>query len=221
MKNKKSIITMWVLAFISPIMFLAAYSYLPEKVPIHWNAQGQVDNYGSKAMAAFLFFLPILLALMFQFLPKIDPKKQNYVKFQKYYDIFAIFFTAFFVVVNGVMLTETLRPGTLSIGLIISIGVSLMLIVLGNMMGKIKHNYFMGIKTPWTLADPDVWNKTHRVGGIMWVVIGILALITSFISTIAFAVVILAGALGSTVVLFILSYVWFKKAHPDGDTDKK
>lgn len=56
MKNKKSIITMWVLAFISPVMFLAAYSYLPESVPIHWNAQGQVDNYGSKAMAAFIFF---------------------------------------------------------------------------------------------------------------------------------------------------------------------
>lgn len=172
-------------------------------------------------MAAFIFFLPILLALMFQFLPKIDPKKQNYVKFQKYYDIFAIFFIAFFVVVNGVMLTEILKPGTLSIGLVISIGVSLMLIVLGNMMGKIKHNYFMGIKTPWTLADPDVWNKTHRVGGIMWVVIGILALITSFISTVIFSVIILVGALGSTVVLYILSYVWFKKRHPDGDTDKK
>lgn len=221
MKNKKSIITMWVLAFISPIMFLAAYSYLPESVPIHWNAQGQVDNYGSKAMAAFIFFLPLLLALMFQFLPKIDPKKQNYVKFQKYYDIFAIFFIAFFVVVNGVMLTEILKPGTLSIGLVISIGVSLMLIILGNMMGKIKHNYFMGIKTPWTLADPDVWNKTHRVGGIMWVVIGILALITSFISTVIFSVILLVGALGSTVVLYILSYVWFKKRHPDGDTDKK
>lgn len=221
MKNKKSIITMWVLAFISPIMFLAAYSYLPESVPIHWNAQGQVDNYGSKAMAAFIFFLPLLLALMFQFLPKIDPKKQNYVKFQKYYDIFAIFFIAFFVVVNGVMLTEILKPGTLSIGLVISIGVSLMLIVLGNMMGKIKHNYFMGIKTPWTLADPDVWNKTHRIGGIMWVVIGILALITSFISTVIFSVILLVGALGSTVVLYILSYVWFKKRHPDGDTDKK
>lgn len=221
MKNKKSIITMWVLAFISPVMFLAAYSYLPESVPIHWNAQGQVDNYGSKAMAAFIFFLPLLLALMFQFLPKIDPKKQNYVKFQKYYDIFAIFFIAFFVVVNGVMLTEILKPGTLSIGLVISIGVSLMLIVLGNMMGKIKHNYFMGIKTPWTLADPDVWNKTHRIGGIMWVVIGILALITSFISTVIFSVILLVGALGSTVVLYILSYVWFKKRHPDGDTDKK
>lgn len=221
MKNKKSIIIMWVLAFVSPIMFLAAYSYLPESVPIHWNAQGQVDNYGSKAMAAFIFFLPLLLALMFQFLPKIDPKKQNYVKFQKYYDIFAIFFIAFFVVVNGVMLTEILKPGTLSIGLVISIGVSLMLIVLGNMMGKIKHNYFMGIKTPWTLADPDVWNKTHRVGGIMWVVIGILALITSFISTVIFSVILLVGALGSTVVLYILSYVWFKKRHPDGDVDKK
>ena len=221
MKNKKSIITMWVLAFISPVMFFAAYSYLPESVPIHWNAQGQVDNYGSKAMAAFIFFMPLLLALILQLLPKIDPKKQNYVKFQKYYDIFAIFFIAFFVVVNGVMLTETLKPGTLSIGLVISIGVSLMLIVLGNMMGKIKHNYFMGIKTPWTLADPDVWNKTHRVGGIMWVVIGILALITSFISTVIFSVILLVGALGSTVVLYILSYVWFKKRHPDGDADKK
>ncbi len=221
MKSKKSIITMWVLAFISPIMFLAAYSYLPENVPIHWNAQGQVDNYGSKTMAAFLFFLPLLLALMFQFLPKIDPKKQNYVKFQKYYDIFAIFMTAFFDVVNGVMLTETLRPGTLSMGLILSIGVSLMLIVLGNMMGKIKHNYFMGIKTPWTLADPDVWNQTHRVGGIMFVIIGIIALITGFISTMAFAMVILVGSLGSTAVLFILSYVLFKKRHPDGDNDKK
>lgn len=221
MKNKKSIITMWVLALISPVMFLAAYSRLPETMPIHWNAQGQVDGYGSRMTAAITFFLPLLLALMFQFLPKIDPKKKNYEKFQKYYDIMAIFMTVFFVVVNGVVLTETLKPGTVSIGTIISVLVSVMFIVLGNMMGKIKHNYFMGIKTPWTLADPDVWNKTHRVGGIMWVVIGIVSLVAAFVSLPVCLAVITVGAIGSTVLLYILSYIWFKKIHPDGNNDKK
>lgn len=211
MKNKLSVATMWILALLPLAVFLILYARLPETVPIHWNAAGEIDGYGSKLTAGVLFLITPALALMFQFLPKIDPKKQNYEKFSKYYDYFAIFMMVFMGIVNLITLSEAFKPGKLSVDTVISVLVSVMFIFFGNAMGKIKHNYFVGIKTPWTIADPDVWNKTHRIGGIIWVVLGILCLITTFISPIAFIAVMLIGALGSTAYLFIMSYIWFKR----------
>ena len=105
-----------------------------------------------------------LMALALQFVPRIDPKRDNYVKFQRYYDQFAIFLELFFLAVFGLSVAESLRPGTVSIGRMVTALVSVLLVLLGNMMGKIKHNYFFGIRTPWTLADPDVWVRTPLPG---------------------------------------------------------
>ena len=109
-------------------------------------------------------------------------------------------------------MAETLRPGTVSIGRAMTALISILLILLGNMMGKIKHNYFFGIRTPWTLADPDVWNRTHALGGKLWFALGIVLLPCSLLlPEQAFFVVLMGGLLGTTALVIVLSYLWYRQ----------
>ena len=171
MKSRRNIALLWAFSVVPAIILIIVYQKLPERVPTHFGFDGVVDAYGPRSTLWLLAGLGPLIALMLQFLPRIDPKGQNYRVFQKYYDLFAIFVELFLLAVFGMVVTETLRPGTVAIGRMVTALVSIMLILLGNMMGKIKHNYFFGIRTPWTLADPDVWTRTHSLGascGLPW-----------------------------------------------------
>ena len=212
MKNKRMLALMYGFAAVPVIVLLLTYGKLPEIVPTHFGIDGTPDAYGPKRTMIFLALLPALLGLLMQYLPRIDPRRQAYAKFQKYYDLFAVFMTVFMTVLFLVILKETMHPGTVSIGRIITAMVACLFIVMGNMMGKVKHNYLFGIKTPWTLADPDVWTRTHSLGGKIWFVIGILMLPAALLlKEQAFFVLLMAGVLGSTVFLFVISYVFFKQ----------
>lgn len=212
MKSKRNIAVMWVFSLIPAIILTAIYGRLPETVPTSFGFDGTINAYGSKATLWMLVGMGPLMALLFQFMPRIDPRKRNYEKFQKYYDGFAIFMELFLLGITGMMLAEILRPGTVSIGRAVTVLVCLLLILMGNMMGKIKHNYFFGIKTPWTLADPDVWNRTHRAGGRMWFVMGVLLLpCCLLLPEKVFFILMMGGLLGSTALLFVLSYLWYRQ----------
>ena len=134
------------------------------------------------------------------------------MKFQKYYDFFAVFMTVFVTVVFLIATRETLHPGSVSVGRIVTAMVACLFIVIGNMMGKIKHNYLFGIKTPWTLADPDVWVRTHSLGGKIWFIFGILMLPAALLlKEQVFFWLLMAGLLGSVIVLFAASYLFFRQ----------
>lgn len=214
MKSKRNIALVWGISLIPVIILMIVYGKMPETVPTNFGFDGEVNAYGSKSTLWLLAGMGVLMAALFQFMPLIDPRKRNYAKFQKYYDGFAIFMELFLLGTNCLMYTEILRPGTVSIGRAVTVLISLLFILMGNMMGKIKHNYFFGIKTPWTLADPDVWNRTHRVGGRMWFVIGVLLLpCCLLLPEKVFFVLLMVGILGSTVLLFALSYLWYRGKH--------
>ena len=216
MKSRRNIAVMWVFALIPLIVLTIIYAKLPETVPTRFGFDGTVNAYGSKATLWMLVGMGPLMAVLFQFMPKIDPRKRNYAKFQKYYDVFAIFMELFLLGVSSMMFVEILQPGTVSIGRAVTVLVCLLFILLGNMMGKIKHNYFFGIKTPWTLADPDVWNRTHRAGGRMWFVIGVLLLpCCLLLSEKVFFILLMASILGSSAVLFLLSYLWYRQKNQE------
>ena len=176
MKSKLSIAAMWLLAFVPLVLVAALYRLLPDQVPMHWGFDGVVSRYGSKNELWFLAALGPVFALLFQFLPRLDPKKRSYERFQKYYEAFAVVMTAFIAVIMGIALVESFRPGTLSVGRAVSILLGLLFVFLGNMMGKIKPNYFFGVRTPWTLADPDVWNRSHRLAGRLFFLAGLVIL---------------------------------------------
>ena len=128
--------------------------------------------------------LPVLLVVMyflFELLPKIDPRKENYLEFKKVYSIIKV---AIMLVLFSVYILASLSAlgYAISISFWVPFIIGLLFIVLENYFGKIRNNYFVGIRTPWTLANEEVWNKTHRLGGKLFILGGLLMMIMDFVT---------------------------------------
>jgi len=148
-------------------IFLGVYFYplLPERIASHWGADGAVNGYTSKFWG--LFLMPCIMVFMialFAILPAIDPLKKNVVEFRKYYNLLVTGIIGFLFYVN--MLTLFWNTGEkFSMTAAIMIPLAGLWYLIGAMLPKTKQNWFMGIRTPWTLADEGVWDKTHVLGG--------------------------------------------------------
>ncbi|MDF2524731.1 MAG: putative integral rane protein, partial [Clostridiales bacterium] len=130
------------------------------------------------------FFIPLMeifMTLVFVFLPKFDPKKENYAKFNKAYTVFMFVMVVFFTAIQLVILGVSMGADFIKVDTIVKLLVGLLILIIGNLMPKLKHNYFMGIKTPWTLSSESVWLKTHRHGGVVWFAAGVLMVLLAFI----------------------------------------
>jgi len=170
-----------IIVVISFIVGVLAYPHLPDQVPNHWNAAGEIDGYTNRFQGAFMLPLTLLgMFILFLVIPKIDPKRANFAKMGRVYWTVSFAFMLFMGV---------LYLGTLGVALgyieelpsLIYIGIGALFIILGNYMGKVKHNYMFGIRTPWTLASEEVWHKTHRFSGPLWVIGGILFFFVGFL----------------------------------------
>lgn len=157
---------------ISPLIFyLYIWNSLPTTIPIHFDAQGNPNNYGSRSYIAItILFLTVGSYFFLKYIPKIDPKK-NFIIFQdtfyKLRVILALFFsTISFIIINSV------KHGETSTSLILII-ISLIISLLGNYMGNVRPNYFIGIRTPWTLDNELIWKRTHYLTGRLWFISGI------------------------------------------------
>lgn len=196
-----------------PFIYLASiWNSLPESVPIHWDGNGEIDGYESKyALLLIPLVLPFLTYLLFTYIPKIDPKGKISAMGKKYENIkflLVLFmsFLALFIIYSSKSQTVT-NPNILFILL------GMLFTVLGNYMKTIKPNYFIGIKTPWTLENEDVWKSTHRLGGKLWFIGGLLIILLSLIldkkmNTIFFIIIICM----MSIIPIVYSYLEFKKA---------
>jgi uncharacterized membrane protein len=190
------------------------YAHFPERVITHWGLNGEPNGYSGRAFAAFFFpALFIAMYFLFVFLPRLDPKKERYAEFAKVYDVFRNFILAFMVVIYFIASFSNLGLN-LNINLFVPAAVGLLFIVLGNYMGKIKPNWFVGIRTPWTMSSETVWNKTHRFGGKVFILGGLLMIISGAAPLawrlplfIADIIVLLLG----TVVYSYIAYLQEKK----------
>ena len=212
MKSKKCIAAMWLLALLPLLLMAVFYARLPDRVPMHWGFDGEIDRYGSKNELWLIGALGPLFALLFQFLPRLDPKKRNYEKFHTCYEAFALVLVAFITVMMGVALLESFRPGTVFVGRVVSALVGSLFVFIGNLMGKVKPNFFLGIRTPWTLSDPDVWNRTHRLGGGLFFLAGLATVASAFLlpEQVTFWV-LMAGVLAAALIPAVMSYVWYRR----------
>ena len=212
MKSKKRIAAMWLLALLPLLLMAVFYARLPDRVPMHWGFDGEIDRYGSKNELWLIGALGPLFALLFQFLPRLDPKKRNYERFHTYYEAFALVLVAFIAVMMGVALLESFRPGTVSVGRVVSALVGSLFVFIGNLMGKVKPNFFLGIRTPWTLSDPDVWNRTHRLGGGLFFLAGLATVASALLlpEQVTFWV-LMAGVLAAALIPAVMSYVWYRR----------
>jgi uncharacterized membrane protein len=147
---------------------------LPERIPVHWNFSGEVDRWGSgKVHAVFFSVLVIGMYLLFLFIPYLDPKKARYEQFSKTYHIFKSIIIFFLFLIYLIASLNGLGYN-ISVAFWVPVLIGILFIIIGNYMGKIKSNWFVGIRTPWTLSSEEVWNKTHRFGGKMFILAGLL-----------------------------------------------
>jgi len=206
---KKLILSIIVISFI-----LAGYAYYnidSDNVASHWNASGSVDGHMSKFFGLFLLPLTLLgLFLLYWVIPKIDPLKKNIAKFRKYYDglIFLICLLLFYMF--GLLIVYNLGY-TFNMTNLVLPGLGLFFFVMGHFMKKIKRNWFMGIRTPWTISSDEVWEKTHVLGGKIFKIIGVMILLGLFIPGEVFFPIFLTSVLGMVVFLFVYSYWLYRK----------
>ena len=203
-------IIVWVVIALSILGTIFIYPSLPEQIPIHWNLQGEVDNYGGKVSAFLTALLPLIIAVLLIVIPRVDPRRDSYKKHQKAYEIVVNVLLIFFVLIHWATMLAALGY-EINIGLFIGIVVGILFIVIGNYMGQIRHNYTFGIRTPWTLANEQVWVKTHRLGKWVFIISGVLFIINGIVANTIVFIASIIYLIGSLLYLTLYSYLEFRK----------
>lgn len=210
MKNKSTIYNI-ILIIIAFSVSIILYNKLPNQMPMHWNIAGEINRYGSKSFAAFLPPVLMLLVWLGMLLtPKIDPKKDNYSKFDKSYNII-INVTLTFLFILHISVIGVSLGYNVQINRVIPFMLGILFVFIGNYLPKSKPNFFYGIKTPWTLTNEDTWKKTHRLGGKLFVLSGAIIIISSlfFNKNLQFIVVIISIFIAG-IIPVIASYFYSK-----------
>lgn len=213
-------ITTWIALSIVVLQILIAfvsYPFLPAQIPSHWNAAGEIDEYLPKAIGLALFpVISIFIYFLVRFLVGLGPMlgKQNQRANMQIISIVLVGEVLLMLVLELVTIAAALRLAV-NMNFIICIALSALFIFIGNYFGKFRRNFWAGIRTPWTLASDQVWERTHRIGGWLFVGMGLLGLLMSFIPFLQ-----LWGLLGLLllviVFLFVYSYVIFHRLESSG-----
>jgi len=194
------------------LMFLAGvlvYPHLPERIPMHWNMHGQIDSWGQRSVPN-LFFQPLVvlgMILLAWALPRIDPFKRSYQRFKGSYYLIIDVIVAFMALLYGITLYAAFHE-TLPVGTIVPASVGLLLAIMGNQLSKVRRNFFIGFRTPWTLASETVWVRTHRIGGRLFMLAGLGAALAAFLpapwNMIVFMACLMGAALGTTLTSYLI-----------------
>lgn len=209
MLAKKDIIPI-VIIIIALIVGAWLYPSLPERIPVHWNSQGEADGWGSKDFG--VFFLPILalgVYLLMTFIPRIDPLKKNYEKFKKPYFYFKLLLSLFFVFLYFFTLCSV-SGFEINIAYFMLPAFSFLFILMGAMLPKLKRNYFIGIRTPWTIHSDIVWEKTHKFSSKIFIAAGTISLVGMIFPSFAFSIFITA-VIAAAIVCVAYSYFLFRR----------
>ena len=195
-------------------MFVAAaiaWPHASDRIPVHWNINGQVDRYGGRFEGLLLMPLVALgLYVLMLVLPRIDPGRANYARFRGAYNAIRIALLAMFGVFD-IVVRKAALTGQANVSRIAPLAIGVLMVFLGSLLGKIRPNWFIGVRTPWTLSSKVSWVRTHRVGGWLFMLTGMATILASFVSShLAFWIVI-AGAISGTVGLVVYSYLQWRQ----------
>lgn len=213
MSNKTSFIVSLVLIAAALVAGLVLYPRLPDPMPSHWNAAGEVDGYMSKFWGVFLMpIITVALVLLFLVIPQIDPLKANIAKFRGAFNWFIVAFVVYMLFVYGLTLAAALGS-QFNMTYMLLPAVGLLFIGIGYMMGKAKRNFFIGIRTPWTLSSETVWDETHKLGAKMFMIAGAVTIVSAFLGE--FGVwLLLAAILTAVFVPIVYSYLLWRRENP-------
>jgi uncharacterized membrane protein len=193
-------------------MFVAsivAWPFADDSIPVHWNASGDVDRYGGKFEG--LMLLPLIavgLWALLAVLPRFDPGRANYASFAGTYTTVRAAVLVFLGGLHGLLIATALGA-EIDIARVIVIAVGVLFVLLGNLLGKFRPNYFAGIRTPWTLSSARSWTATHRVGGRVFIAGGLGFIAMGIVMQPWLLIATLVAFFGGVAWLFFYSYrVW-------------
>ncbi len=191
---------------------LLLWNRLPDQIASHWNIHDQVDGYLPKFWGVFMLPLVALgMFVLFLAIPSIDPLKANIAQFREAFNLFIVLIVGFMLYLYGLTLAWSLGYDNFKMSGALLPAIGLLFIFIGLMMRQAKRNFFIGIRTPWTLSSDTVWNETHRIGAVLFMISGALAFIGGFFGGMTAFWLMFAPLVGSTAFLLIYSYVLYRR----------
>ena len=179
----------------------AVYHRLPERIPTHWDMDGQIDRWDSRLVGAFI--VPVLMLLLWTVArkpPAIGDRGESFTHFAKTYELMTTSMLAFLALVHAAMVGGALG-WDVSVPRVLPLGIGALFVIMGNVLPRVRRNWIIGIRTPWTLSNDRVWSRTHRAGGAVLTISGVVIALAFFLDGIrAFGLmigVVLAAAIGT------------------------
>ena len=210
MTTRTTTIISLVLIAVATLAGVLLWNRLPDPMPAHWNSAGEIDGYMSKFWGVFLMpIITIALLGLFLIIPRIDPLKANIDKFIGIFNGFILVFVAYMLYLYALILFAALgTPFNMTVMLLPVVG--LLFIGIGYMMGKAKRNFFIGIRTPWTLSSETVWDETHKLGSKLFMLGGAVTIVSAFLGETGIWIMLAAMFIAAFVPI-VYSYVLYQR----------
>lgn len=210
MKGRNAYLTAVALVVVSFVLSAYYYPRMPDQIASHWNASGNVDGTMPKLWG--LFLLPTMTAgllVLFAAIPRIDPLRENIADFREYYDLFVLLFVAFMLYVHVLTILWNLGY-RFDFTMVLSPAIGVLFYFIGTLMSRVEPNWFVGVRTPWTLSNDDVWKKTHMRAGPLFKIAGVIAVLGVLVPDYAIFLVVVPVLLVS-IYLVAYSYVEYRR----------
>ena len=212
MSTRTTTILVLVMIAAATLAGLLLWNRLPDQMASHWNIDDQVDGYMPKFWGVFLLPLITLgLMVLFLFVPSIDPLKANIAQFREAFNLFIVLMVGFMLYIYGLTLAWSLGYTNFRMSGAMLPAIGLLFIFIGFLMRQAKRNFFIGIRTPWTLSSDTVWNETHRIGAMLFMISGALAFLGGLFGGNTAFWMMFAPIIGSTLFLLVYSYMLYQR----------
>ena len=211
MNIKTTSIIVLTLIAIALVAGLSLWNQLPDQMASHWNSNDQVDGYISRFWGVFLMpLITLIMFVLFLVVPGIDPLKANIAQFREAFNIFIALMVAFMLYVHGLTLVWSLGYQDFKMSAAMLPFMGILFIAIGYLLRQAKRNFFIGIRTPWTLSSDSVWDKTHQLGSTLFIVSGAFAILGGFFGGMTAIWLMFVPLIGSSLFLVVYSYVLYR-----------
>ncbi len=212
MNTRTTTIIVLLMVIAATIVGVVLWNRLPDPMASHWGPNDQVNGYMPKFWGVFLLPLITLGMLgLFLIIPSIDPLKANIAQFRDVFNLFITLIVAFMLYIYFLSLRWNLGYTDFGMSKAMLPAMGILFFFLGYMLRKAKRNFFIGIRTPWTLSSDRVWDETHRIGSVLFMISGALAFLGSFIGGTTAFWFLFVPIIGSTLITLVYSYVLYQR----------
>jgi uncharacterized membrane protein len=197
---------------VATIAGIVLWNQLPDQMASHWGPSDQVDGYTSKFWGVFLMPLITLgMMALFLIIPGIDPLKANIAQFRDVFNLFITLIVAFMLYIYALTLRWNLGYTDFAMSKAMLPAMGILFFFIGYLLRKAKRNFFIGIRTPWTLSSDRVWDETHRIGSVLFMISGVFALLGSFFGGMTAFWFLFVPIIASTLITLVYSYVIYQR----------